>query len=170
MTNKTFILVLVTIIFLGTITAGSILYVKEHSQIEHISNTNQIKELEAKETWQNVGKALYFDTKSVKVSDSYVEGTFKQYNLNNDVISGKIYAYKTIWIGAYCNVFLEGGLKKLEYPIYKYYDIKGDLLAEENIHKTWAENYPDGHLGITYAEDIENGKIYFKTLCKYFNR
>lgn len=122
------------------------------------------------ETFEKIGDNLYFDKKSIKIQQDYIEGTFKQYNYNQEKQDGKIYTYKTIWTGAYCDMELQGRIKKLEYPIYKFYDDNGNLLSEDNIHKTWAENYPDGHLGIAHAEDIENGRIFFKTLCKNFNR
>lgn len=123
---------------------------------------------EDRENSSKISNELFFVEKSIKIQQDYVEGTFKQYNHSNDKQDGKIYAYKTIWTGAYCDIKLQGGVKKLEYPIYKYYDSDGNLLSEDNIHEAWAENYPDGHLGVTHPEDVENGKIYFKTLCKYF--
>ncbi len=122
------------------------------------------------ETFKKINDNLYFDEKSVKIQQDYIEGIFKQYNYDQAKQNGEIYTYKTIWTGAYCDVKLQGGIKKLEYPIYKFYDDKGNLLSEDNIHKTWAENYTDGHLGVTHPEDVENGRIYFKTLCQYFNR
>ena len=133
----------------------------------------KITQLESKETWQKVGDHLYFDTKSVENSDGYVQGTFKQYNLKLvranvtcDKYKNKIYAYTIISVGAFCNE-PNNGVKKLDYPIYKFYDINGKLLGEENIHKDWQKEFPSGRLGITYPENIENGNIYYDTLYKY---
>lgn len=176
MSNKKFIITVVIILFWGTISLCTILYTKNNeiilpvtqTKIENTDKTEQIKDHINEKTWQKVGNGLYFDTKSVKMCGDYVEGIFKQYNINNEIQNGKIYSYAIIWVGAFCDIKLQDGLKKLDFPIYKYYDSNGNLLLEDNIHKAWAENYPDGHLGITYPEDVENGDIYFKVLSKYY--
>lgn len=178
MTNKTFIIALISVICVGSIATGTLLYAGNNKTVAKVEQditeqtTEQAEELSNKHvtesTWQKINDNLFFDTNSVKTQSDYIEGVFKQNYQDNDTGYDEKYAYKTIWTGAYCDIKLQGGVKKLEYPIYKYYDIDGSLLYENNIHKAWAEQYPDGHLGIMHTEDDENGEIYFKTLCKYF--
>ena len=138
---------------------------KQEESAEQEKKTDQT---EAKETWEKVAQHLYFNPDSVEMQDDYITGTFKQYLINrNEEEIKKNIAYKTIETGAFCNVEQEDGVKKLEFPIYKFYDEKGNFISEDNIHKYWRENFPDGHLGVTHPEDEENGDIYFDTLCSY---
>ena len=53
------------------------------------------------------------------------------------------------------------------YPTVKLYDGDNNFISEDNIHKTWREEFPDGHLGITHPEYERNGDVYFDILCSY---
>ena len=108
---------------------------------------------------------MYFDNNSIKNQDGYITGTFKEYLTTK---TDKNVAYRTIEIAAFCNTNESDGLRKLDYPIIKYYDFKNNQIGEEDIHKTWEKEHSNGHLGITYAEDIESGNVFFETLCSSY--
>ncbi len=121
----------------------------------------------AAENWEQIAENFYFDTNSTdKQYGDYITGYFKQTNVN-ETIKRRQVAYTKIWIGAYCDIDNQNGIKKLEYPIYWYYDKKNKLIKEDNIHKDWKKQFPGGHLGIMHAEDDDFGELYFNTLCKY---
>ncbi len=129
-----------------------------------------LDKLESEETCTKVGEHLYFDQGAINIQTDLIGGVFKEYNYNNDKsYNEKNYAYKTIQTMAYCDIVLQGGIKKIEFPIFKYYDKNNKLVDEYNIHEIWRKEYPDGHLGITHPEDEPNGEIYFNTLCKYYS-
>ena len=118
-------------------------------------------------SWQKVGENLYFDKASLsKVTDDIVSGKFKEYFISKKCEKYPDAYYQMITVTAYCNIKQQNGLKKLEYPIYEYYDKTDKFLGENNIHEYWRKHYPGGHLGITYAENEINGEIYFNILCK----
>lgn len=120
----------------------------------------------ASENWQQIADNFYFDVNSKEEQgDNYVTGYFKRTNVN-EKINFRRAAYTKIWIGAYCDVEMQNGIKKLEYPVYWYYDKRNKLIKEDNIHKYWKKHFPGGHLGIMHAEDDEFGELYFNTLCK----
>lgn len=121
----------------------------------------------ASENWQKIGDNFYVDVNSIdKQYGDYVTGYFKQTNPNK-VVKKKQAAYTKIWTGAYCDIEMQDGIRKLEYPIYWYYDKNNKLIEENNIHKYWKKHHPDGHLGIMHSEDDDWGELYFNTLCKF---
>lgn len=128
-------------------------------QAEGMQWQDKIDKLEAKETWEKVGEHLYFDKNSFK---------FKEYSTSSYRFEkNKNAAYQIIETGAYCDIENQDGVKKLEFPVYTFYDENNKFLSKDDIHEYWAKNYPDGHLGVTHPEDERNGDIYFDTLCKY---
>ena len=121
----------------------------------------------AAENWQKIGGNFYVDVNSIdKQYGDYVTGYFKQINPNKTVKRKQV-SYIKIWTGAYCDIEMQDGIRKLEYPIYWYYDKNNKLIAENNIHKYWRKHYPGGHLGIMHPEDDDWGELYFNTLCKF---
>ncbi|MBR1626936.1 MAG: hypothetical protein IJ681_07315 [Bacteroidales bacterium] len=173
MINKTLIITLISAITVGAVSTGIMLYAgnnKTVAQVEQTVETNSIQQSKPKESWTKVGEHLYFDTESLNIQTDLIGGVFKEYNYNNDKsYNEKNYAYKTIKTMAYCDIELQGGIKKLEFPIFKYYDENNKLVDEYSIHEIWRKEYPDGHLGITHPEDEPNGEIYFNNLCKYYS-
>ncbi len=124
---------------------------------------NALKNFDNGGNWQQVGSHLYFDKNSVKINEgSIIEGRFAEFT-KKETFGDKI-LLKLIKTGAFCDIEAQDGYKKLEYPIYEYYD-NNKLVFEENIRKYWEETYPDGHLGITHSENEPNGEIYFSKLC-----
>jgi hypothetical protein len=121
----------------------------------------------ASENWQKIDNNLYIDVNSIEKQDGgYTTGYFKQTN-TNEIKKRKQVAYTKIWAGAYCDIEMLSSIKKLEYPIYWYYDKNNKLIAEDNIHKYWKKHYPDGHLGIMHAEDDDFSELYYNTLCNF---
>ena len=141
-----------------------------NKQASSISNKDKkVAELEEREKWQRVAKHLYFNKNSVDIQyDNYISGTFKEYLYGKERENeNQNAAYQIIETAAFCNIELQNGIKKLEYPIYQFYDENNNFISEDNIHKAWKEEFPDGHLGITHPESEKNGDIYFDTLCSY---
>ena len=129
-----------------------------------------VKLIEENEIWTKVGENLYFNENSVSIqSDGIVSGDFKEYVYGKLIKNNTVVAYKIIENMAFCDIEMQDGVKKMEFPIEKYYDINDNFIGEYNIHTIWAKEYPGGHLGITHPEDETNGDIYFNTLCKYAN-
>ena len=119
------------------------------------------------ENWQKIGDNFYVNVNSIdKQYGDYVTGYFKKTNTNK-IVKKKQVAYTKIWTGAYCDIETQGGIRKLQYPIYWYYDKNNKLIEENNIHKYWRKHYPGGHLGIMHPEDDDFGELYFNTLCKF---
>ena len=144
------------------------MYKNALNQEKITEDEKRIDQIEVNEKWEKVAQHLYFDPNSVEIQDTYIKGTFKQYLINRkEEEIKKNVVYKTIETGAFCDVEQENGVKKLEFPIYKFYDEKGKFISEDNIHTYWREHYPDGHLGVTHPNEEENGDIYFDTLCSY---
>ena len=121
----------------------------------------------AVKNWKKIADNFYVDTNSIeKSSDKYTTGYFKQTN-PTEKIKGKQVSYTKIWTGAFCDIEMQGGIRKLEYPIYWFYDKNNKLIAEDDIHKYWRKHYPEGHLGIMHPEDDDYGELYFNTLCGF---
>lgn len=121
----------------------------------------------AAENWQKINDNFYIDVNSIeKQGGDYITGYFKQIK-SKEIIKGKQVSYTKIWTGAYCDIALQDDVRKLEYPIYWFYDKNNKLLAEDNLHKYWKKHYPKGHLGIMHPEDDDYGELYFNTLCSY---
>ena len=107
----------------------------------------QITQLEEKETWQKVGEHIYFNPESTDNTEyGYVSGKFKQYNLRlvrlsveHDKYKKKIYAYTIISTGAFCDD-MGNGVKKLDFPIYQFYDVNGKL--ETGVPRRTSRNHP----------------------------
>lgn len=175
--NKTFLyfisaMTLVTILSaccLKQPQAVSVIGTSEQPQTASSPDAKEPKEQpQVVENWQKVGENLYFDTNSLEINGDTAGGNFKEYFISQKAEKYPDAHYQIISTAAYCDIEIQDGIRKLEFPIYKYYDKNDKFLGENNIHEYWHKNYPDGHLGITWAEDEINGNIYFDTLCKKY--
>lgn len=120
------------------------------------------------ENWKNLTDRIYIDLNSVYAQSDYISGTFKGIPKKEITIYEQTVGYYTLRTAASCNLDLQDGIKKLEYPIVKYYDKDNKFITEDNIHRYWNVHYPGGHLGITHPDELDNGDLFFDTLCSYY--
>lgn len=124
----------------------------QYKEIQNNEN-NTIKSLEAKETWKKLKEHVYFDTKSLKLTDNGREGYFKIYkeatdnNLLFDNYDNSAYAIYKIGIDNNGNIL---------FPEYEYFDKKGNSIFAETPFA-----YEEGK----YSE-YKNGQIYYNALYK----
>lgn len=123
-----------------------------------------------KENWKKLTDRIYIDLNSVYAQSDYISGMFKEIPKKETSIYEHPVGYYTLRTAASCNLDLQDGIKKLEYPIVKYYDKNNKFITEDNIHRYWNVHYPGGHIGITHPEDLDNGDLYFDTLCEYYKK
>lgn len=131
----------------------------------------KIKKLEADEIFVKIAPHIYFDTNSItKLDDGFISGEFKKYYLmKNDVINKKIVAYSIIKTAALCDDDSNDDIKKLKYPIYRYYDADNNFISEKNIHRDWRKIYPSEQISVIDSKDEPDGALYFHTLCSLEN-
>jgi len=115
----------------------------------------QVKLHEEKETWEKVAQHIYFDTKSLKITDTYREGYFKIYksinpieDFNFDIIENNpIYVICKINIDSSNNIYFEE---------FEYFD---------NNNISVYAIYPRA-FGEEKYYDCKNGQVYYNALFK----
>ena len=110
-------------------------------------------QLEQNETWKKLKDHIYFDTKSLKITDNYREGYFKIYkgaednNFLFDLYDNAFYAIYKIYIDNSGDII---------FPEYEYFDKNGNSIFAE---------YPKAFGDEKYSE-YKNGQIYYNALYK----
>ncbi len=147
-------------------------YLSEYSKLDWhkemfktFQEKEDAKQFEAKETHKKVGNHLYFDEKSLQQIDGKTTGVFKQYIYSGEKQNGQRVIYKTISIGAFCDTKSKDGERKLELPVYKFYNIDEIIVSKTDVKLNWKKTHPNDSEGFTHPEEEENGEVYFKTLC-----
>ena len=88
---------------------------------ENIQNINN--EESNSSQFRKIGENLYFNINSFSANDGFNKGIFIEYFPQSITKFGKSVKYKSIQVSAFCNIQENGGIKKIDYPIYKFYDI-----------------------------------------------
>ena len=122
------------------------------SEYEKVVNENsKLKPLENNETWKKLKEHIYFDTQSLKITDSGRIGDFKIYRGAEDVN----FLFDSYENCAYiiCKVKIDNS-GNIIFPGYEYFDEDGNLIFAD---------YPRAFDEEKYSE-YKNGQIYYNAL------